>query len=312
VRFAAVTPPGTTLEFSWDLEGRGRYSALTHLPSTTHVFRRPGTFVVRLLALALDGGKTLAQLDVVVLAPHPHATRDQAGVRRAPTRSPVAHAAAGASVSIKDFSFGPSTITVHAGDTVTWVNEGPSNHTATAAGMFDTGVLHAGQSASLVFTHVGTFSYRCSIHPFMRGTVTVLAASSSSATPVPSNRGGGNGGASSAPTQASGASGAASSARGQTLPNTGSDARTEVIAGLAMLVLGTALLLGPARRGPTRARDGGRESRNPPPAAAHAERSPDCSADNPSRGRRSMRAVVMPDRRARGPAAGGRADARAG
>jgi LPXTG-motif cell wall-anchored protein len=256
VRFAAVTPPGTTLEFSWDFEERVRYSAPTTLPSTTHVFPRPGTFVVRLLALAPDGGKTAAQLHVVVLATHPYATHHQAGVRRAGTRSPVARPAAKASVTIKDFSFGPSTITVHAGDTVTWVNEGPSNHTATAAGIFNTGVLHAGQSASLVLTHTGTFSYRCSIHPFMRATVTVLAASSSRATPAPSNPAAGNGEASSAPAQASGASKAPSAAAAPTLPNTGSDVRTEVIAGLAMLLLGTALLLGPARRRRARARGG--------------------------------------------------------
>ena len=250
VRFAAGRQSGTTLEFRWDFEGNGRYSAPTELPSTTHVFRRPGTFVVGLLALAEHGGDAVAHLRVVVL-PHPSATHRQARIRRvsARTRSPVARAAAGASVTIKDFSFGPSTITIHAGDTVTWVNGGPSTHTATAAGMFNTGVLHAGQSASHQFTHAGTFSYRCSIHPFMRGTVTVLTASSSSGSSSASNPGAGSGGASSTPAQASGASNGASSAPGQTLPNTGLDTRTEVIAGLAMLVLGMALLLGTAARG---------------------------------------------------------------
>jgi LPXTG-motif cell wall-anchored protein len=159
----------------------------------------------------------------------------------------VARAAAGASVTIKDFSFGPSTITIHAGDAVTWVNEGPSNHTATAGGVFNTGVLHSGQSASLLFPHAGTFSYRCSIHPFMRGTVTVLAASSSNATPSASGTQAGSGGAGAAPAQATGRS-AASTTQGPTLPNTGFSGRGEIIAGLAMLALGTVLLLLSARR----------------------------------------------------------------
>src|SRR5947207_11392566 len=35
-------------------------------------------------------------------------------------------------VTIKDFSFGPSSVTVHVGDTVSWSNAGKSPHTATA------------------------------------------------------------------------------------------------------------------------------------------------------------------------------------
>jgi plastocyanin len=247
VRFAAVRPPRTMLAFSWDFEGSGRYSAPTGLPSTTHVFRRSGTFVISLLALAEHGGETVAHLQVVVLATHREAAHAHARVHRvrARTHAPVAP---GASVTIKDFSFGPSTVTIHAGETLTWVNEGPSNHTATAAGVFNTGVLHSGQSASQLFPHAGTFSYRCSIHPFMRGTVTVLAASSSNATPSAAGAEAGSGGASGAPAPAAGASSGASTAPGPTLPNTGFSARGEIIAALAALALGTVLLLLSARR----------------------------------------------------------------
>jgi plastocyanin len=192
----------------------------------------------------------VAHLQVVVHAAHPEAAHAYARAHPVSTRphAPLARAAADTSVTIKDFSFGPSAITIHAGDTVTWVNEGPSNHTATAAGVFNTGVLHSGQSASQVFTHAGTFSYRCSIHPFMRGTVAVLAASSSSATPSASGAEAGSGGAGVAPAQAPGTGSAASTAQGPTLPNTGFSARGEGIAGLAMLGLGTVLLLLSTRR----------------------------------------------------------------
>ena len=79
-------------------------------------------------------------------------------------------------MTIADFQFTPATITIHVGDTVTWVNNGPSAHTATASNnSFNTGVLPKGHSASHTFTTAGTFSYICSIHPFMHGTVIVLA-----------------------------------------------------------------------------------------------------------------------------------------
>src|SRR5215210_1753329 len=55
---------------------------------------------------------------------------------------PKAIAAASGSVTIADFSFTPATITVNQGDTVTWNNNGPTPHSATAAGgSFDTGIL---------------------------------------------------------------------------------------------------------------------------------------------------------------------------
>jgi LPXTG-motif cell wall-anchored protein len=94
-----------------------------------------------------------------------------------------AHSAADPGVTIADFSFSPDAITLHVGDTIQWLNNGPSPHTATANnGSFDTGVLHKGQSASVTFHLPGTFAYHCSIHPFMHGTVVVLAAAKSSST----------------------------------------------------------------------------------------------------------------------------------
>jgi LPXTG-motif cell wall-anchored protein len=98
-------------------------------------------------------------------------------------RLTTAHAAGDTTVTIADFQFTPATITIHVGDTVTWINHGPSAHTATADnGSFNTGVLQKGHSASHTFTTAGTFSYICSIHPFMHGTVVVLANTTSTTT----------------------------------------------------------------------------------------------------------------------------------
>jgi plastocyanin len=98
-------------------------------------------------------------------------------------RHQIAHAANATTVTIADFQFTPATITIHVGDTVTWVNHGPSAHTATTNnGSFNTGVLQKGHSASHTFTKAGTFTYICSIHPFMHGTVVVLANTASTKT----------------------------------------------------------------------------------------------------------------------------------
>jgi plastocyanin len=39
---------------------------------------------------------------------------------------------AGPTITIRDFSFSPSTLTVKAGTTVEWLNDGPSSHTTTS------------------------------------------------------------------------------------------------------------------------------------------------------------------------------------
>lgn len=105
--------------------------------------------------------------------------------RRATVRVPTARSASDPAVAIADFHFTPPTTTVHVGDTITWTNDGPSSHTATAKdGSFSTGTLSKGQSASHTFTKPGTYAYICTIHPFMHGTITVLAVATTAPAPV--------------------------------------------------------------------------------------------------------------------------------
>src|SRR3954453_17195743 len=104
----------------------------------------------------------------------------------APAPKPKAIAAASGGGTIADFSFAPAPLTVDQGDTVTWVNNGPTPHSATANnGSFNTGILKAGQSGSHPSSQAGTFPNHCHPHPFMRGTIFVQA------TQAPSNTGGG-------------------------------------------------------------------------------------------------------------------------
>jgi plastocyanin len=91
-------------------------------------------------------------------------------------------------VTISGFAFGPATLTVTAGDTVTWTNDDSVAHTATSTtGAFDTGELEQGESASVTFTSPGTYPYLCTPHPEMTGQIMVVAAA---ATPTPAAGGG--------------------------------------------------------------------------------------------------------------------------
>ena len=77
-------------------------------------------------------------------------------------------------VSIVDYSFNPATLSVKAGTTVTWTNTAGQDHTVTAGdGSFDSGHVAAGSTFSHTFAAAGTFTYHCTIHNQMTGTVTV-------------------------------------------------------------------------------------------------------------------------------------------
>jgi len=77
-------------------------------------------------------------------------------------------------VSIEGFAFVPANLTINAGDTVVFTNADSAPHTATDAnGAFDTGRLNRGASAQLTFNSAGSFNYICSLHPNMRGTITI-------------------------------------------------------------------------------------------------------------------------------------------
>lgn len=79
-------------------------------------------------------------------------------------------------VTINNFAFTPADITVKKGTKVTWTNQDSTTHTVTEADGKtgpDSQTLANGQSYSFTYDQTGTFSYHCSIHPEMTGTVTV-------------------------------------------------------------------------------------------------------------------------------------------
>jgi plastocyanin len=77
-------------------------------------------------------------------------------------------------VKIDNFSFGPATVTVSAGTTVTWTNRDDIPHTVVSTdGAFKSKVLDTDEKFSFTFSKPGTYPYFCSIHPKMTGKVVV-------------------------------------------------------------------------------------------------------------------------------------------
>lgn len=90
---------------------------------------------------------------------------------------PMVARGASATVDIEGFKFQPAAVTIAVGDSVTWVNADSAPHDAVANdGTWLTPTLTTGADGAIVFETVGTFAYRCSIHPEMTGTVTVVSA----------------------------------------------------------------------------------------------------------------------------------------
>lgn len=83
-------------------------------------------------------------------------------------------AGAGPTVEVKQFAFTPAELTAAAGTTVTWTFEDSAQHDVVADdGSFSSPLLRDGQTYQFTFPQPGNFPYSCSVHPYMKGTVTV-------------------------------------------------------------------------------------------------------------------------------------------
>ncbi|MBM4435620.1 MAG: hypothetical protein FJ028_11100, partial [Chloroflexi bacterium] len=96
--------------------------------------------------------------------------------------------AANAAVTIQGATFTPASVTIDAGESVTWTNLDGIPHSAKADNnAFDTGVFSTG-SRTATIANPGTYGYFCAVHPVMRGTVTVVAQAPPQPTPAPTPR----------------------------------------------------------------------------------------------------------------------------
>jgi amicyanin len=260
---------GRIVLYEWDLDADEVYEDKTLEPKMRTTYA-PGTTAapsVRAIDDAGAGGEASTSVTVPAAAPaeppaepapapepkpepqaaEPEATAPAAEPPAEPRRTdvepapkevqdedePTIVAAANGSVTIKDFDFAPATVTIGVGDSVTWVNQGPTVHTATAGGgEFDSGNLNDGQSFSHKFTKAGTFNYICTPHPFMQGKVVVTASGSS---------GGSGNDTGSSDDDASGTADATASGTSGELAQTGADLYIWLLVGGAMLACGGAL-----------------------------------------------------------------------
>ncbi len=112
----------------------------------------------------------LALLAAFVAAP-------SAGTADPASPGPVASASSPATAAVvdtKNFTFVPATLTVNAGDTVTFKNSDSTAHTVTAADKsFDSGNMGQGATWTHVFKKAGTYAYLCAYHTYMTGTIVV-------------------------------------------------------------------------------------------------------------------------------------------
>ncbi len=136
----------------------------------------------------------------------------------------AAPARASVEVEVDDNYFKPRTLTVQAGTTVKWGNEGKHEHTVTADnGAFGSGDLESGDTFSFTFSKAGTYAYHCKYHGAaggvgMSGTIIVRAAAAQPA--------------------------ASTSSGATTLPNTGaSDVPAIALVVLTLLLAGLGLVL---------------------------------------------------------------------
>jgi plastocyanin len=74
-----------------------------------------------------------------------------------------------------NLSYSPNPTTMKAGQSIAWHNGDSTPHTSTKdGGGFDTGSVNAGANSSpITMSTAGTFTYHCTIHPGMVGTITV-------------------------------------------------------------------------------------------------------------------------------------------
>lgn len=110
-------------------------------------------------AVLINGNKTDSQHE-------PTASTKTSDVKVAPN-----------TVMVQDFAFGPNKLVVKKGTTITWTNRDTAHHDITPDEKSDSfkpsKLLAKGESYTFTFNTVGTYSYHCSPHPYMKATIEV-------------------------------------------------------------------------------------------------------------------------------------------
>lgn len=140
-------------------------------------------------------------------------------------------------VTVKDFFFGPNSVSGAPGDTITFLNAGSATHQIIAAdGGFDSGPLAPGDSFSFALGDQPV-AFACALHQSMTGTIAVALGGDIAATTA-------------APTIAAPVVVAATATTDSELAFTGSGTTSRAIFAATALALGAAALLARQRRRP--------------------------------------------------------------
>jgi len=140
---------------------------------TRYSARRVSALRSQWIALLLSA--TLAAIACDASRAGTPATRS--AVDKAALASTTAHAAAmqKTAITIRNFAFEPATLNVSLGSKVVWINRDDEPHlVVSAGGQFPSSpALDTDDNYAAVFSKPGTYTYFCSIHPHMVGTIIV-------------------------------------------------------------------------------------------------------------------------------------------
>ncbi len=129
-------------------------------------------------ASKLSRSLPVAVIAVAVLAAGCGGSSKSSGASSSSGAAAPAAASGGAkeSVTIANFAYKPTPVTVKVGAQVTFTNQDSAEHTATAdsGSALETGTLKQGQSKAVTLSQPGTIAYHCAFHAFMHGTITVV------------------------------------------------------------------------------------------------------------------------------------------
>lgn len=82
--------------------------------------------------------------------------------------------AADVTIDIRNYKFTPAEVTIHPGDKVTWINHDDAPHTiAEKDKAFRSAALDTGDKFTHAFDKTGNYTYFCTLHTQMTGTVIV-------------------------------------------------------------------------------------------------------------------------------------------
>lgn len=98
--------------------------------------------------------------------------------------APAAQAATTHQVVMSGYAFAPRSLTIMAGDTVTWTNQDQAPHdvkTTSGPASIHSPMLNKGGSWSHTFTAAGTYGYLCTVHPGMTAQLVVQPAAAPTA-----------------------------------------------------------------------------------------------------------------------------------